>query len=151
MTPRNERVGTPDQAIPAGASMNYLTYDDILELHTFAVERYGGRLGIRSQDRFQDIVAAPRLMLFGVELYPDLASKAGVIGFMLLKNRPFNSANETTTLLVLLRLLAINGIEWDTSFPHKLASALQGVLDSEWSQEIFTHWLRDECTVQMKT
>ena len=79
--------------------MNYLTHDMILDLHTFAVEHYGGRLGIRSQDRLQDVMSAPQQTMFGSELYPDLSSKIAVLGFMMLKNRPFNSANEITTLL----------------------------------------------------
>ena len=31
--------------------MNYLTKDDLLDLHIYAVTCYGGRLGIASQDR----------------------------------------------------------------------------------------------------
>lgn len=33
--------------------MHYLTREDLLDLHAFAVERYGGLLGIKSQDRLQ--------------------------------------------------------------------------------------------------
>lgn len=129
--------------------MNYLTHDMILDLHTFAVEHYGGRLGIRSQDRLQDVMSAPQQTMFGSELYPDLSSKIAVLGFMMLKNRPFNSANEITTLLVILRLLTSNGIEWNESFPQRLAAALQGILHSEWSQDTFTSWLREECSTRM--
>jgi death on curing protein len=129
--------------------MNYLTRDDILDLHMLAVERYGGRLGIRSQDRLLALVAAPQQVMFGSELYPDLASKAAVLAFMMLKNRPFNGANEATTLLVVLRFLAINGVEWEVLFPRKLASALQGILQSEWNQEELATWLRAECGIRM--
>jgi death on curing protein len=122
--------------------MQYLLDDDILDLHTFAVQRFGGRLGIRSQDRLEAVVSLPQLSMFGTELYPDLPSKLGAVGYMMLKDRPFNGANEATTMLMLLRLLAINGLTWDVGFPRQLASALQGVLHSEWTQDIFTEWLR---------
>ena len=124
--------------------MNYLTRDDLLDLHTFATERYGGRMGIRSQDRLVATVAAPQQVMFGAELYPDLASKAAILGFMVLKNRPFNGGNEATALLAMLRLLAVNGCLMDDLFPSKLAAVLQSVLHSEFNQDDLTAWLREE-------
>ena len=151
MTRHEDRGTQLGSALFGGNVMNYLTLDDILDLHTFAVERYGGRLGIRSQDRLQAVASAPQQTMFGSELYPDLASKIAVVGFMVLKNRPFNGANEATALLIMLRLLTVNGIRWHTSFPQRLASALQGVLLSEWTQDQLANWLRDETSAQMST
>ena len=124
--------------------MHYLTCDNLLDLHTFAVERYGGRLGIRSQDRLLQTLAAPQQVMFEAELYPDLASKAAILGFMILKNRPFNGGNEATALLAMLRMLAANGHSIDDIFPHKLALVLQSVLHSELDQDGLASWLRDE-------
>lgn len=124
--------------------MNYLSRDEVLDLHMFAVERYGGRLGIRSQDRLLAALNAPQQVMFGAELYPDLASKVAALGFMVLKNRPFNGGNEATALLSMLRMLAINGCQIDGYFPAKLAAVLQGVLHSEVDRDELTAWLRDE-------
>src|SRR5215207_9637011 len=89
--------------------MNYLTKDELLDLHAYVVTRYGGRLGIASQDRLIGAVDAPRQVLFETELYPDLPSKGAALIFLLLKNRPFLSNNEGTALMALLRFLDING------------------------------------------
>ena len=124
--------------------MNYLSRDELLDLQMFALERYGGRLGIRSQDRLLAALNAPQQVMFGAELYPDLASKVAALGFMVLKNRPFNGGNEATTLLGMLRMLAINGCQIDAYFPAKLAAVLQGVLHSEVDRDELTAWLRDE-------
>ncbi len=124
--------------------MNYLTRDDLLDLHMFALERYGGRLGIRSQDRLLAAVNAPQQVMFGAELYPDIASKAAALGFMILKNRPFNGGNEATVLLGMLRMLAINGCRIDGDFPARLAAVLRSVLHSELDRDELTAWLRDE-------
>ena len=124
--------------------MNYLTRDDLLDLHTFAIERYGGRLGIRSQDQLLAAVNAPQQVLFGAELYPDLASKVAVLGFMVLKNRPFNAGNEATALLGMLRMIALNGCRIDRLFPQKLAAVLRGVLHSELDRSELTAWLHEE-------
>jgi death-on-curing protein len=124
--------------------MNYLMRDDLLDLHTLAVEQYGGRLGIRSQDRLLATIYAPQQTLFETELYPDLASKVAIIGFMVLKNRPFNGGNEATALLSMLYMLADNGFTIEPLFPHKLANVLRGVLNSELDHNDLATWLRAE-------
>ncbi len=124
--------------------MNYLSRDDLLDLHTFALQRFGGRLGIRSQDRVLAALGAPQQVMFGMELYPDLPSKAAALGFMVLKNRPFNAANEATALLALLRMLEINNSVVMPRFPQKLAVVLRAVLHSELDRDDLTAWLREE-------
>ncbi len=124
--------------------MHYLTRDDVLDLHMFATERYGGRLGIRSQDRLLAAVTAPRQVMFGTELYPDLASKTAALGFMILKNRPFNAGNEATALLAMLRMLTINTYRLNPDFSRRLAPQLRGVLHSRLERDDLTNWLSDE-------
>jgi len=124
--------------------MNYLMRDDLLDLHALAIEQYGGRLGIRSQDRLLATIYAPQQMMFGAELYPDLASKVAIFGFMVLKNRPFNGGNEATALLSMLHMLMNNGFTITSLFPHKLANILRGVLNSEVDQNELAIWLRHE-------
>ena len=124
--------------------MYYLTRDQLLDLHTFAVERYGGRMGIRSQDRLLAVVNAPQQVMFGAELYPDLAGKAAALGFMILKNRPFNGGNEATALLGMLRMIAANGYQIDEQFPRRLAEVTRDVLRSQRDRDDLADWLRGE-------
>jgi death-on-curing protein len=123
--------------------MEYLTKDDILDLHAYAVTRYGGRLGIASQDRLAMAIDAPRQAMFGAELYPDLPSKAAALAFLLLKNRPFNGANEATALLALLRFLEINGARLDVS-DAELIWLARSVNLSDLDREGLESWLRDK-------
>jgi death-on-curing protein len=124
--------------------MNYLSRDDILDLHTFAIERYGGRMGIRSQDRLLAAIGAPRQVMFDIELYPDLAGKVAALGFMLLKNRPFNGGNELTALLGMLRMIAANGCHFDEQFPQRLGEVMRDVLRSQRDRDDLADWLRAE-------
>ena len=127
--------------------MKYLTHDDMLDLHTFAIERFGGRMGIKSQDKFQSVVAAPQQMAFGSELYPDLAGKVAVLGFQILKNRPFVGGNEATALLAILRFLEINDATLNDATPGDLADQLRAVLRSELDRDGFTAWLSERLEV----
>ena len=127
--------------------MHYLTHDDILDLHTLAVERFGGRLGIKSQDKLQSVISAPQQIIFGAELYADIASKAAVIGFQMLKNRPFLSGNEATALLAVLRFLHINDVALNPSIVDELADKLHAVLRSHLDRDGLALWLRDRIGV----
>jgi death on curing protein len=122
--------------------MKYLTKDDILDLHAYVVERYGGRLGVSSQDKLTIAVDAPRQAMFGAQLYPDLPSKAAALAFLLLKSRPFLGANEATALMALLRMLDINGARLDVS-DAELIWAARSVNLSDLDREGLESWLRD--------
>jgi death-on-curing protein len=119
--------------------MNYPTRQEILDLHGYLVEHYGGKLGITSQDRLIAAVDAPQQVMFGSELYPDLPSKASVLAFQLIKNRPFRSCNEATALLALLHLLEANGATVDVD---DLAGQLSAVGRSQLEREGLEQWLR---------
>jgi len=130
--------------------MNYLTRDDILDLHTFVIERYGGRLGIKSQDKLVSAVNAPQQVLFGEEVYADIASKAAVLGFQLLKNRPFVEGNELTALLSVLRFLDTNEVGITEILAEEIANQLQAVQRSECTRDSLTAWLRDRLEVSVE-
>jgi death-on-curing protein len=123
--------------------MRYLTKDDLLDLHTYAVTHYNGRLGIASQDRLSSVIDAPRQVMFDAELYPDLHSKAAALMFLLLKSRPFLWGNEITALLALLRFLDLNECrlreEVDSA---QLIELVRSLNQSGASREMLEAWLR---------
>lgn len=124
--------------------MEYLSKDDLLDLHAFVSMRYGGRLGISSYDRLMTAIDAPRQVLFRTELYPDLPSKAAALMFLLLKNRPFLGGNEATALLALLRFLTINGAQLrDDVGDSGLLQLVRSVNYSSMDRDGLEAWLRD--------
>jgi death-on-curing protein len=131
--------------------MQYLTRDELLDLHTLVIERYGGRMGIRSQDRLLAAVNAPQQIMFGIELYPDLAGKMAALSFMLLKNRPFNGGNEATALLAILRMIATNGYQIDEQLPQRLATVFSEVLRSQRDRDNLADWLRVELATRIES
>lgn len=124
--------------------MNYLTREELLDLHAYAVERYGGLLGIRSQDRLLSVLNAPRQEMFGTELYPDVISKAAVLVYLLIKSHPFVGANEVTALLALLRFLELNGVALKPEISSaELAHVFRALSNSAMDKEGLERWLRD--------
>lgn len=124
--------------------MYYLTKEDLLDLHAFAVEQYGGLLGIKSQDRLQTVLNAPRQEMFGAELYPDVCSKGAVMVYLLVKSHPFLGANEATALLALLRFLDLNGAALKPGIgASELVWVFKALADSDLDKEGLEQWLRD--------
>lgn len=122
----------------------YLSKQDLLDLHAFVIERYGGRLGIASQDRLTTVLDAPRQIMFNAELYPDIPSKAAVQTFLLLKSRPFVNGNQGTALMALLRFLEINNVVLrDHVGVDELLWVIRAVDQSELTKERLESWLRE--------
>jgi death-on-curing protein len=124
--------------------MNYLSKEDLLDLHTLVVMQYGGRLGIASQDRLMHALDAPHQVLFHTELYPDIFSKAAIQTFLLLNQRPFISNNEGTALLAMLRFLEINGVTLREEIGSpELLWLIRAVSYAELDRNGIEQWLRD--------
>lgn len=124
--------------------MRYLSKNELLDLHAFVITRYGGPLGIASQDRLATVIDAPRQVLFGAELYPDLPSKAAALTFFILKNRPFVGGNEATALLALMRFLALNEAALaDVVSDAELIWLVRAVNQSDIDKDGVERWLRD--------
>jgi death-on-curing protein len=129
--------------------MNYLTRDDLLDLHAYVIMRYGGRQGIKSQDRLQQVVQAPRQVLFGEELYPDLASKAAALVYLLIKHRPFVGGNELTALLALFRTLALNNAALRPDIgTSELFWLFRALNYSDMNKDGLENWLRENIVVR---
>ncbi|NTW01482.1 MAG: type II toxin-antitoxin system death-on-curing family toxin [Oscillochloris sp.] len=124
--------------------MNYLTRDDLLDLHAYTLQRYGGLMGIRSQDRLQQVLNAPHQQMFGAELYPDLCSKIAVMIYMLVKSHPFIGANDTTALMMMLRLIETNGhaLQPDVG-AGEIAWVFRALNHSTMDKEGLEKWLRE--------
>jgi death-on-curing protein len=123
--------------------MNYLTKDELLDIHAYILHRYGGRMGIASQDRLTTVLDAPRQVMFGAELYPDLPSKAAALAFLILKSHPFVGANEVTALLALLRFLHINNAGLEDADDAELRWVMRADSQSDLDREGLEGWLRE--------
>jgi death-on-curing protein len=124
--------------------MHYLTRDDLLDLHAYVIMRYGGRLGIASQDRLVGALNAPQQVMFGAELYPDLPSKAAALTFLLLKGRPFLNGNQGSALFAMLRFLAINNATLREDIgAFELLHIIRAVDQSEMDKDRLEQWLRE--------
>ena len=72
----------------------FLTLDEVLELHSESISRYGGSDGIRDMGLLQSALAMPAASFGGQYLHPDLPAMGAALLFHLVQNHPFVDGNK---------------------------------------------------------
>ena len=91
----------------------FLSVEDVLDLHAGQLERFGGGTGIRDIGLLESAVAQPQAMFGGEFLHADLFEMAAAYLFHLVSNHPFVDGNKRTGLLAALVFLDLNGVTLD--------------------------------------
>ena len=91
-------------------SPEFLTVEDVLDIHARQVARYGGAGGIRDRGLLESAVAQPQTTFDGEFVHEDLFAMAAAYLFHIVRNHPFLDGNKRTGLLTALVFLDINGI-----------------------------------------
>ena len=120
----------------------FLTVEDVLELHALQLGRYGGGTGLRDQGLLASAVAQPMATGGGEFLHPDLWSMAAAYLFHIVMNHPFVDGNKRTGLLSALAFLDINGITIEHS-SQALYEATMSVAKGEMTKPEFATLLSD--------
>ncbi len=110
----------------------FLSVEDVLELHGLQMERYRGAGGLRDRGLLESAVAQPEATFDGKSVHEDLYSMAAAYLYHIVMNHPFVDGNKRTGLLAMLVFLDLNGISIEHStdelFDLTLAVA-EGKLD----------------------
>lgn len=88
--------------------IEYLTIEQVIELHDEMLKRYGGLPGIRNKNLLWSAIDAPKAAMFGQEMYPSVYEKAAAYLYHLVCNHPFNDANKRISFTVILVFLEVN-------------------------------------------
>ena len=91
----------------------FLTVDEVLELHAFQIEQFGGDPGIRDMGLLESAVAQASQQFGGQFLHEDLTAMAAAYLFHIAQNHPFADGNKRTGLHAALTFLAMNDMDLD--------------------------------------
>jgi death on curing protein len=95
-------------------SIQFVTLEEVLELHEMQMARYGGAGGIRDQGLLESAMAQPQASFDSKPLHKDIFLMAAAYAFHIAQNQPFLDGNKRTGLLAALVFLDLNGIAIDT-------------------------------------
>jgi death-on-curing protein len=88
----------------------FLTLDEILDLHTIAINRHGGLHGIRDQALLESALGQPEMHVFGRYVHNDIYLMAAAYCFHIIKNHAFLDGNKRTGIACALFFLEKNNI-----------------------------------------
>ncbi len=87
----------------------FLTLDEVLELHQDQITHYGGDPGTRDPGLIDAAVAMPQQSFDGQFLHSDLFEMAAAYAFHLAESQAFADGNKRTGLAAAYAFLALNG------------------------------------------
>jgi len=87
------------------------TVENVLFLHTVAVEAFGGSEGVRDLESLRAAVARPWGSSFGQDHFPTPFDKAAAIAESLIRQHPFVDGNKRTAVYAAAYLLEKLGYE----------------------------------------
>lgn len=89
--------------------MRYISIEEILVIHDYQIERFGGLEGITSLPLLESSINRPITNISGKDMYESVHAKAAVLAFSVIKNHPFIDGNKRTGLHSALTFLELNG------------------------------------------
>jgi len=96
----------------------FLRLNEVIEIHTDQIARYGGSGGIRDIDLLKSAIAMPAATFGGKYLHSDLYEMAAAYFFHLVKNHAFIDGNKRVATVAALVFLELNGVEVDADVPE---------------------------------
>jgi len=87
----------------------FLSFDEILEIHDDQIQRYGGDAGIRDRGLLESAVAMPQQSFGGQYLHKDVFEMAAAYAFHLAESQAFLDGNKRTGLAAAYMFLSLNG------------------------------------------
>ncbi len=90
--------------------MRYLTLEEVLVLHAFQIDKFGGHSNIRDSKLLESALARPHTSLSGADMFSSVYDKAAVLASGIIQNHPFIDGNKRTGIHAMLVFLELNGI-----------------------------------------
>jgi death on curing protein len=120
----------------------FLTIDDVLDIHQRQLARFGGSGGIRDLGLLESAVAMPQASFGGEWLHAGLFKMAAAYAFHIAENQPFIDGNKRAGLLSALVFLDINGITID--YPDdRLHQAMINIAEKKSDKKALAALLKD--------
>lgn len=120
--------------------LKWLTYDQVIAVHSRQLRRFGGAPGLRDEGLLRSALERPANKWHYEE--PDLPTLAAAYAFGLAKNHAFVDGNKRIAFMALVVFLRRNGIRFapDQAVSTRMVLSLAA---GEVSEESLTRWIRD--------
>lgn len=120
---------------------DFLSTREVLDLHDYIIDRYGGTSGLRDFNLLDAAIAQPSLV--GSYLHSDIFQMAAAYAFHIIKNHAFVDGNKRTGLLTALVFLKKNQIVIDADFDSMYELAID-IANSKLNKEQIAEFFKKQ-------
>ena len=93
----------------------FVNISDVLDIHEYQIQRFGGSDGLRSIELLESAIAMPSATFDGRYLYPSIPDMAASYLYHLVKNHPFVDGNKRVGSMAALQFLSMNNYYLDAT------------------------------------
>ena len=93
----------------------FLTFAEIIEIHDYQINHFGGSDGLRSAEMLKSAIGMPSSTFSGEYLHQTIPEMAAAYLFHLVENHPFLDGNKRVGAMASLVFLDLNGYEFDAT------------------------------------
>jgi death-on-curing protein len=90
--------------------MRYLTLEEILVLHAYQIDNYGGNPNVRDIKLLESAILRPQTSFTGKDIYNTVHLKAAALAVGIIQNHPFIDGNKRTGIHAMLVFLELNEV-----------------------------------------
>jgi death-on-curing protein len=118
----------------------WITYDQVVAIHSRQLRRFGGAPGLRDEGLLQSAIERP-INKWNYE-QADLAALAGAYAFGLAKNHAFVDGNKRIAFMAMMTFLRKNGVRFAPDQSHATAM-IMALAAGEVSEDSLVRWIKD--------
>lgn len=133
--------------MPASKEPAWLTYEQVVAIHSRQLRRFGGAPGLRDEGMLRSAIERP-LNKWQYEQAP-LHELAAAYAFGLAKNHAFVDGNKRIAFLTAAVFLRKNGVMFAPDQAQATAMMIS-LAAGEVSEESFSRWITDNCLSSAK-
>jgi death-on-curing protein len=120
--------------------MRYLSFEEVVLLHSLIVAQSGGASGLRDRGALESAVAQSEMSFGGEELYSTIAEKAAALAYSLIQNHPFVDGNKRIGHAAMEVFLLLNDHEIRASVDDQ-EKLIIGVASGKVARDELSEWI----------
>lgn len=121
--------------------IRYPSLEEVIYIYSEVIERTGGKAAISEEMVLESVLEKPMVQFEGEELYPDLFTKAAVLLYSMIVNRPFIDGNKRMALLCALFIIRTNGYHLIASQDNVVETVL-GTANGRYHVDHLVNWFK---------
>lgn len=99
------------------AEARFLSVEDVIEIHTDQIERYGGSLGVRDVELLRSAVGMPEAGFGDQYFHAGLFEMAAAYLYHIVQNHPFIDGNKRAGTMAAFVFLSSMDLRWTQMNP----------------------------------